>query len=275
MERIIAYNIGKSIILTTDNSPYRLNLMERNIRTEAIILSSRRMGDLHRSVTLLSPDLGLLQAAAFGAQKGKSKLSGWVEPFVSGVFNLYYNPVKQQYKIMDIGTCKFREFLRLDIYAFYLASFWAELIIKTYGGGGEYRDLYNLIMESLDVLSNGAGVDNQNLLVQTIWRFLTIIGYAPELGECPECGKSLANSETLVFDTGVNAFLCSSCGRYQELAIYQGSRKYLLYTRTLPLQDAVAVNLSGKAMDNLRKVLISLVLHVVGGSLKTLQGGIL
>ncbi|NQT60084.1 MAG: DNA repair protein RecO [Bacteroidetes bacterium] len=249
--------------------------MERNIRTEAIILSSRRMGDLHRSVTLLSPNLGILQAAAFGAQKGKSKLSGWVEPYVSGTFNLYYNPVKQQYKIVDIDSCEFREFLRLDVYAFYLASFWSELIIKTYAGGGEYSDLYNLILESLSVLGVGREADNHNLLVQTIWRFLTIIGYAPELVDCPECGKTLDNSETLVFDADSNAFLCSMCGTYEELVIYQGARKYLLYTQELSVKDAVAVHLSSKAMDSLKKVLISLVLHVVGGPLKTLQSGIL
>jgi DNA repair protein RecO (recombination protein O) len=249
--------------------------MERNLRTEAIILSSRRMGDLHRSVTLLSPNLGILQAAAFGAQKGKSKLSGWVEPYVSGTFNLYYNPVKQQYKIVDIDSCEFREFLRLDVYAFYLASFWSELIIKTYAGGGEYTELYNLILDSLSVLELGRKVDNHNLLVQSIWRFLTIIGYAPELENCPECGQSLDNSETLVFDADSNAFLCNRCKSYEELVIYQGARKYLLYTQNLPVNEAVAVHLSNKAMESLKSVLISLALHVVGGPLKTLQSGIL
>ncbi len=249
--------------------------MERNIRTEAIILSSRRMGDLHRSVTLLSPDLGILQAAAFGAQKGKSKLSGWVEPYVSGTFNLYYNPVKQQYKINDIDSCEFREFLRLDVYAFYLASFWSELIIKTYAGGGEYRELYNLILDSLSILGSSRESGNHNLLVQSVWRFLTIIGYAPELEDCSECGKNLDSSGTLIFDADSNAFLCSECGTYEELVIYQGARKYLLYTQELSLKDAVAVHLSSKAMDSLKHVLISLALHVVGGPLKTLQSGIL
>ena len=249
--------------------------MERNIRTEAIILSSRRMGDLHRSVTLLSPNLGILQAAAFGAQKGNSKLSGWVEPYVSGTFNLYYNPVKQHYKIVDIDSCEFREFLRLDIYAYYLASFWSELIVKTYAGGGEYNDLYNLILDSLSILEVGREAYNHNLLVQSIWRFLMIIGYAPELQNCPECGKSLDNSETLGFDAGSNAFLCSKCGNYEELVIYQGARKYLLYTQELSVKDAVAVHLSTKAMDSLKNVLTSIVSHVVGGPLKTLQSSIL
>ena len=45
--------------------------MDRNIRTRAIVLSVRKYGELHKALTVLSPDLGLLDVVIFGGRKGK------------------------------------------------------------------------------------------------------------------------------------------------------------------------------------------------------------
>ena len=49
--------------------------MDRNYTTEAVVLKTRRFGDFHKSVTILSPERGIINAVAHGAYKGKSRLS--------------------------------------------------------------------------------------------------------------------------------------------------------------------------------------------------------
>lgn len=249
---------------------------ERNIKSAGIILSSRRAGELHRGVTLFTPDLGLVSAMAFGARKGKSKLSGWVEPFVSGTFLLYCNPVKDQYKILDIDEPRFREFLREDIYSYYLASFWAELIIKSYCGGGEQARLFPFLLDAMDALEEAcperADADHR-LLVQFLWRFFTLIGDLPDLHQCGACGTSLV-SGSAYRETGAPSFLCPRCSNGgEELSL--GSIRYLLATLSLPIKEALKVQLAREALESLRRISLSLASEVIDAPLKTIQAGIL
>lgn len=247
---------------------------------------------------MLSPEIGLVQAAAFGARKGKSRLSGWVEPFVSGNFYLYHNPVNNSYKITDIDSAVFREYLREDMYAQYLAAFWAEIIIQTYSGGGEYKGLYVLLEEALNVLGEimdpeavlkkgelkmpgrrPSAYENRDvppyLLIQTIWRFLDVIGYLPDLDICSSCGRSLDYPGSIFLENDSLNFNCVNCCPRSTMELSQGARKYLKHTLSVLLMDAMSVKLVPAALASLRSLSIFLITQVVDKPLKTLQGGIL
>jgi DNA repair protein RecO (recombination protein O) len=45
--------------------------MERNITTLAIVLQVVRWGELHRKVSLLTPELGIIDVLVYGARKGR------------------------------------------------------------------------------------------------------------------------------------------------------------------------------------------------------------
>lgn len=251
---------------------------QRNIQTEGVILASRRAGDLHRSLTVISSDLGVLQVMAYGARKGGSKLTGWVEPYASGLFHIYHNPVRQQYKITDVQQPVFREHIREEMYATYLAAFLSEIIIRTYGGGGEYEPLSRFAVETLDVLDGQAAagrVREPDLLVQTIWRFLKIIGYVPDLLHCGECGRDLDTTEELYMDRTNGYIRCGYCRNSDEGRLPQGIRRYLLHTLSLPVSTALAVTLEAETMGLLRRLSLDVISDVVNVPLKTLRGGIL
>ena len=73
--------------------------MERNIKTQAVVLSVRRFGDLHKAVTLLSPDLGLLDAIIFGGRKGKK--TALAPLFSISEMQLYHNPVRNEHSVVE------------------------------------------------------------------------------------------------------------------------------------------------------------------------------
>ena len=55
--------------------------MYRSISTQAIVIRRERLGEFHKSLTLLTSDLGLISATAYGAYKMHSHLRVGSEPF--------------------------------------------------------------------------------------------------------------------------------------------------------------------------------------------------
>ncbi len=48
--------------------------MYRSISTQAIVIRRERSGEFHKNLTLLTSDLGLINATAYGAYKMHSRL---------------------------------------------------------------------------------------------------------------------------------------------------------------------------------------------------------
>ena len=146
--------------------------MNRNLRTDSIILRSRRIGELHKGITCLTRSCGIIDAIAYGAGKGKSKLSGMVDPFSLLYLYLYYDPVKDSYKVSDIEQRTIFPGIRSELDKFYIASFWSELILRSFSGGGESELIYPLLAGSLVELNMADKAGQSLILIQFLWRYL-------------------------------------------------------------------------------------------------------
>lgn len=192
------------------------------------MLRSVRSGEYHKALTILTPGEGLLRAMAFGAYKGKSKLSGATEPFTEGEFFLYRNPVKEQVKISDIAPGSVHEPVRRDLKRLYTASFWAELVIKTYGGGGEYEKLYRFFRRGLEYLETVRETEIDLLKLQFFWRYIEFLGMMPSLEECADCGRGMEPEEPMYLGEG--ELLCGECAPAHAESLEPAGRAYLLET---------------------------------------------
>jgi DNA repair protein RecO (recombination protein O) len=229
---------------------------------------------MHRRVVLLSPELGLITATAYGVRKSGAKLSALCQPFVSGRFYLYANHAKQQFKIEDIKAERFHESLNRDLSTLYAGSFFAELIVRSYAGGNEHRAMYDLLLGLLDAIE--VGDDLQFLLIQGCWRFLILLGLAPDVEYCVSCGKPLENgSGTLHFTD--NGLWCQQCLAQHDTArqLSVDQRRYLHHTQDLDLGKALKVKLTPERAVHLKRVLIHYIDHATDGNLKTVRSGLL
>lgn len=250
--------------------------MNRNIKTEAIVLQSKRSGDIHRNLTLLTPELGIISATAFGVRKGSSRLSGRVGQFVSGQFFLYYNPVRGSYKIDDVEPENFYPDITQDMNKFYTASFWAELMLHSYGSGGDYRNAFTLSLDFFSVLNTKVKIDM--LIIQALWRFLIISGLKPDLVHCGVCGKRYLEDAMIYLDSDNVNTCCDSCRRSfgdSQECIYPGARKLLLFTEAQALEKAVLISISSEAGNALKNYLLHVIDDITEGSLRTLKSGLI
>ena len=251
--------------------------MERHTAVEGIILRNRRTGDIDRRVTLLSPEIGIIDATAYGARKSKGSLSGKIDSFTSGRWFLYHNPVRDIYKIEDADQLVQRDFLRESLAASYTASFWAESILKTHGGIHESAPLYHQLISSLQALQDQGSSDG--LLVQSIWRFLGIIGYGLILDRCSQCGRIIKDQDTLFLHGDGDALTCPLCtgtgGDGGSGMILPGGRRYLQVTTEMPLHEALRVGLSDESMRALKRLLLQYLDILTEGTMQTIKSGLI
>lgn len=250
--------------------------MNRNLRTDSIILRSRRIGELHRGLTILTRSYGIIEAIAYGAGKGKSKLVGMVDPFSLLYMYLYYDPVKDNYKVSDIEQRKIFPDIRYELGKFYIASFWSEILLKSYSGGGESESIYPLLAGSLGELNRADKARQTLILIQFVWRYLGIAGFRPDTEHCGRCGGMLIVPEQVWFDESDNQFICDKCRTNMDMLKFSsGGLKYLRHTAKLDLDKSLKIGLDSVSADTLKRIIIDMIQGIVEYPLNTLKNGLI
>ncbi|MBN1836828.1 MAG: DNA repair protein RecO [Spirochaetales bacterium] len=246
--------------------------MFRSSVTPAIVLRKTRMGEIHRSLTLLTPGQGLVQAVAHGAYKMNSRLRP-CEPFSIIKAYLYHEPVKNQYKLTDAEVLELLEGVRASVLRYYAASLWAEVALKSFGAGESFGELYRLLHDALLLLDRLPEEREGLLMVQFVMRFLALSGQAPELAHCDSCHAAFAPSQSAFLDRESATLKCARCAPADGLLMPAGARAYLEGTLGLPLAQAARVGLEGEALARLRRIAFHLLEVSLESRLNTLRAG--
>ena len=216
--------------------------MDRNIQTRAIVLSVRKYGELHKAVTILSPDLGLVDAIIFGGRKGKK--TALAPLFSISTLQLYHNPLKKEYSVTEGESSFIPQGITEDLACTYTASFFCEIISKT--PTDEPEQTFSLLRDALTALEADCGA-RKRITAAFIWKLMQISGTAPDLEYCPVCDRKYADDETLFFSNPMNTPCCKSCSDSEYIVLMPGSRRYLRYTMGMDFCTAASVVLNPAA----------------------------
>jgi DNA repair protein RecO (recombination protein O) len=252
--------------------------MSRTSRFDAIVLRARKFGEIHKSVTLLSSEEGLVSAIAYGAQSQKGKLRGLVNPFHHGICYLYTNPVKDQRKITDFDVRDYYSGIRESIDRFYAASLWAEVLLKSYAGGGDAGPVYGLLLEALGSLDRAGGRSAvRRTTAQFLWRYFDLIGSLPDPTSCVSCGRVIGEGEVRWFRPFAAGVACTDCAGEEARRLAPGALRYVAATVERSFAEALEVDLAEAALSGLTAYLYSLAEGILEDRLNTLRtgGGIL
>ena len=245
--------------------------MYRSISTHAIVIRRERLGDFHKSLFLLTADLGLINATAYGAYKMQSRLRMGSEPFTWALFHLYHNPVKHAYKVTELEIRETFPRLQADLSRLASASLYAEVVQKSYGAGELSGMLYQLLLDSLRILDASDARREAYVTVQFLWRFLSLACYQPDTGTCDGCGALLAPQRPAYYSARSNGLLCPACGSHLGDALPAGSLRYLDASQELPLDRAVEVQVETGGLQALRRTVPLMVQAVLEGELSSLR----
>ncbi len=156
----------------------------RVIRTPAIVLRYRRLGEADRIVTLLTPGRGKVDVVAKGVLRSRSKLAGHLEPLtlVEVVLALGRNlDVVTQAQTEDAFAALHSDLDRLSA-----AMYLLELADRFTVEHAEAEGVHDLLHTALVRLARG---DGQQVVSRTFeLALLEATGFRPEMTNCLRCG---------------------------------------------------------------------------------------
>jgi len=227
------------------------------------------MGDFHKTVIILSPEKGILNAVAHGAYKGKSRISSITDPFCVSNFELYHNPVKELWKISNCESIDLNSNIREHLNAVYNASFWSELILKSHASGADYQWSYSILTSALSSL-NACPDDGMMITMHFLYRFLIGSGFISDFSSCGHCGREREDS-AVYFSPVEGCFLCRSCASSGLPAIDGNSASYLEASLSVHLEEAVEKRLDLRLVKEIRNLLLAIIKSILEVPLNTLD----
>ena len=247
--------------------------MERRHSTQAIVLRTYPVGEIHRGVVMLTSDEGLVRAIAHGALSQKGKLRGSTVPFTLGECFLYTDPARQSSKITDMRPTAYFVGLREDIKRFYTASLWSEIILATFASGGSPASLFALFTDALHYLDRSGSEEADCISIQFIWRFLELAGSRPELGVCACSGEQIPPAASIYYAPGERGFCLRAFADDSMIRWSAGAAAYVRHTEALELSDALRVAPPPGAIMRIKRVLYHMVQDLVETPLHTIRIG--
>jgi DNA repair protein RecO (recombination protein O) len=160
-------------------------------------------GESDRRLTLLTAELGVIEATAKGARKSASRLAGVSEPLTVSVLGLATTR-KVRYVTQAQPVSSFPG-LRMDIARLSLGLALCELASALLPRDEPAPEAFRLLVESLSYLEA-----HDKPIVAAVWseiRLLGEAGFAPEFGRCVVCGVGLKEGQPFV-SPQAGGYLC-------------------------------------------------------------------
>ena len=148
----------------------------RVLKTEAIVLRRRRLGEADRVITVLTPRRGKREAVAKGALRPRSKLAGHLEPLTRVEIVLAHG--RNLDIVTQAETIEPFEAVRADLDRLSAAMYLLELADRFTVEHQEVDAVYELLLASLTRLARGDGVHLATRSFEL--ELLGISGFAPQ-----------------------------------------------------------------------------------------------
>lgn len=179
------------------------------IKTQGLIIKQRNIGENDRIVTILSPDLGIIEASARGSKSTKSTIAGAVQILGYSDFCLYKSKGKSTYIVNSAESISSFYSLRLDVVKLSLAGYFCELINHLSGASDENAGMFlKLILNCFYFLEQDKISCGQLKSIFEI-RAMSIGGFMPNLVCCVDCMEYIKPEMKFLPVEGI--IICSEC----------------------------------------------------------------
>ena len=175
---------------------------------KALVLRRSNYRENDRIISLLTPDIGKVDALARGARKLKSPLLAATEPAVLGEFVLYKGKGHTIVTAFNLEDNFFP--LRKDIERFSHAALMLSACDAVARENEEAKHLFILAVRSLSRLSYSDMAAN---LISSAFllHFSTIEGFKPRLNHCSLCEKPFKLDDSTLLDPLSGGLICKTC----------------------------------------------------------------
>lgn len=243
--------------------------MTYDIKAQAIVLRTNRVGENHRGISMLVDGKGLVNPLAYGAISRKSALRSTALAYNRGIAELHYDGSRRRWRLRSFDSVDTHDGLRESLERFYTATTWAEILLQSYGAGEDSTTLFALVANAFSLLSQCVLQEISRLNCAFLWNFLKIEGVRPNLDWCNQCNRSLEGRTIYFFPNGL--LICPNCGTggLDELSL--GARRWLFAISDIEINRAVRIGLPRHSTAVMERWLFIITQNLLERPLKSLQ----
>lgn len=210
--------------------------MSRTIKTQALVITCKDMGESDRLITFFTHGYGKLRGIAKGAKRSKKRFVNALEPFTCLQLSYVSSRTGSLGRIESVEIMENYPKISNKIDSYCMASLCCELVDKWMKEFDPNIRLYELFLWLLRFLSHELDPKRATLFFKT--KMLGLVGYAPDCVRCCLCKNNLRQigSQTRLYDSG---FICASCQNAKKsgFTISPGALMTLKYIQEKPLED--------------------------------------
>ncbi|MCF6247738.1 MAG: DNA repair protein RecO [Desulfobacula sp.] len=245
--------------------------------TDAILLRKIEYGDHDFIISFLTQSKGKISTIAINAKKSIKRFSGALDLFSVNHIQCTL-PKKKKDALIILSRADLENGyanIRYDVFKTAYASFWVELIYFWVEEDKKQSLLYDLLLFSLKMLSDGA-IDKAVLSLLFQIRFMHISGFSPQIETCAVCCTSLdqINQKKIWFDFQDGRMLCQNCIQNKTkhgMMVSKGTLKQLYWINNTPMERSDRIRFSNIAIREGERLLESFIPFHVGRNFKSLQ----
>ncbi|MBO5514255.1 MAG: DNA repair protein RecO [Mogibacterium sp.] len=242
------------------------------INSEGIVLRQRKIANNRRMIVLFTKRYGKLSAGTSINEKSKSRSALALRPFTYAEYDIFKG--RETYSINSSQVLKSFYSIGEDIDRFIMASSFIEYLDKVLAEGEPMPHLFDLSLEFLESVSH-AGKSAETLLLAYIYKTLKMLGVAPELTCCVNCGKKPSefggNSGIRSFSVTSGGIICDECAKEEKInpnaLIYKPSFDIItvfVYFDSKPLKTFEKIDLKPEVLTEVRAILAEYIDRYLG-----------
>lgn len=189
------------------------------------------VGEADRILTFYTLEYGKVQTIAKGIRKLRSRKAGHLEPFSR--VELMLAKGRSLDVISQAEALSTYENLRADLKLIAYAAYVVELLDRFTYEEGENRPLYNLLVDTLSRLDEGASALTAVHYYEI--QLMDLLGFRPQLQSCAACGEKI-KPEDQFFSAKLGGVLCPNSLSADPGAwkVSLGALKYMRHLQRSP-----------------------------------------
>lgn len=226
------------------------------VKTEAIVLRSRKYRESSKMLTLYTKEFGKMTALLKGARRASAKYPKAIDPMAHIAIVLY---TKDTREVQTISQCDLvNAFTKIsdDLEKLSLAMMMLELVNNSAHGHEKNLQLFLLLQESLETLHR-ATKNLKNVFYRFEIGLAESLGYHPTFDRCSSCGKLVPHRDSelkVEYHLDRGGPLCSTCKTIQPGHKTQVSIQVLKILQRLRESEIHAVTEMTVALEHQQEI---------------------
>ncbi|RCX13843.1 DNA replication and repair protein RecO [Anaerobacterium chartisolvens] len=222
------------------------------IKTKGIIIKEINTGEADKILTIFSRNYGKISGSAKGARRPKNKLAAATQMLCYSDFVLFKG--RDMYSINSCDIIEPFYEIRNDVVKLTYCAHFVDIINDAIQEGQPAPKALQLFLNSLHLL---AKTEKPPELIARIFemRLLSILGYAPYLKCCIECGNADLSREVF-FSFKQCGVLCQDCGRKEQssINISQGTLRALRHIAHCGFNELFCFDLAPPLINEMGRI---------------------